>query len=165
MRSGHIAAAAALVAIGGVMSPAEEPRQAKRERIEAARAEIGLTDEQVTEIRRIRSEARKAAVRRHAELRVARMELRELMSAAALDEDKIAARVQAISELQTAALKQRTESQLAVRRLVTPEQFEKLQRLERRAWRGRRVRPGRHAAPERAPGGGGGDGLPPAGEL
>ena len=119
MRIDVLAAAAALLALGGTGLVADEKRGTRRARLEAARAEIGLTDEQVSEIRRIHRETRKAAIKRNAELRIARMELDELMAAPTLDEAKIAARVKAIADLQAAALQERTNSKLAVRKLGT----------------------------------------------
>jgi Spy/CpxP family protein refolding chaperone len=161
MRFKVFAAAAALLALGGAGLVADEQRDerrgTRRARLEAARADIGLTDEQVSEIRRIHSEARKAAIKRNADLRVARLELDELMAAPTLDESKIAARVKAIADLQAAALKERTDSKLAVRKLVTPEQFQKMQQLRRHRFGERRMRPA-HRSPRRAPEGGGGPG-------
>ena len=161
MRVKVFAAVAALVALGSAAVVAQEPRRERRAHLEALRADIGLSDEQVSEIRRIHRDARKAAVRRNAELRVARMELDDLMGAATLDEGKIAARVKAISELQAAALKERTDSRLAVRRLVTPEQFQKMQEAKRHAFRSHRARPARRGVSERAPGRSGGEDLAP----
>jgi Spy/CpxP family protein refolding chaperone len=155
MRIDVLAAAAALLALGGTGLVADEKRGTRRARLEAARAEIGLTDEQVSEIRRIHRETRKAAIKRNAELRIARMELDELMAAPTLDEAKIAARVKAIADLQAAALQERTNSKLAVRKLVTPEQFQKMQQLRHRRFGERRMRPARRSL-QRAPEGGGG---------
>jgi len=162
MRVKVFAAAAALVALGSAAVLAQETRRSRRAHLEALRADIGLSDEQASEIRRIHREARKAAVRRNAELRVARMELDDLMGAATLDDAQIAARVKAIYELQAAALKERTDSRLAVRRLVTPEQFQKMQQARRHAFRAHRARPGRRGVSERAPGGSGGEDPSPA---
>jgi len=151
---GAVATVAALAALTAADLRAQEPRRAQRAGLEALQGDIGLTDQQVAEIRRIHTEARKAGIRRNADLRIARMELHELLGAATLDEARIAARVKAISDLQAAAFKERTESQLAVRRLVTAEQFQKMQQVKRRAVRARRERPMRRSmSPERAPGG------------
>jgi Spy/CpxP family protein refolding chaperone len=149
-----IATVAGLAALTAADLKAQEPRRARRAGLEALQGDIGLTDAQVAEIRRIHTEAGKAGIRRNADLRIARMELRELLGAATVDEARFAARVKAISDLQAAAFKERTESQLAVRRLVTAEQFQKMQQVKRRAVRARRERPMRRSmAPERAPGG------------
>ena len=136
-----VATVAALAALTAADLKAQEPRRARRGGLEALQGDIGLTDAQVAEIRRIHTEARKAGIRRNADLRIARMELHELLGAATVDEARIAARVKAISDLQAAAFKERTESQLAVRRLVTAEQFEKMQQVKRGAVRARRARP------------------------
>jgi Spy/CpxP family protein refolding chaperone len=151
---GAVATVATLAALTVADLTAQEPRRARRAGLEALQSEIGLNDQQVAEIRRIHSEARKAAIRRHADLRIARMELHELLAAATVDEAKIAARVKAISDLQAVAFKERTETQLAVRRLVTAEQYQKMQQAKRGAVRARRARPMRRPmAPEGEPGG------------
>jgi Spy/CpxP family protein refolding chaperone len=138
---GAIGAAAVLAALMAVDLTAQEPRRERRAGLEALQSDIGLTDAQVAEIRRIHSEGRKAAIRRNAEMRIARMELGELLGAATVDEAKVAARVKAISELQSAAFKERTEGQLAIRRLVTAEQYQKMQQVRHRAVRAHRERP------------------------
>ena len=151
---GAIATVAALAAFTAGDLGAQEPRRAHRGGLVALQSDLGLTDQQVAEIRRIHTEARKAGIRRNADLRIARMELQELLGAATLDEAKIAARVKAVSDLQAAAFKERTDGQLAVRRLVTAEQFQKMQQVRRRAVHARRERPMRRSmAPEGAPAG------------
>ncbi len=151
---GAVATVAALAALTTADLKAQEPRRSRRASLEALQGEIGLNDQQVAEIRRIHSEARKASIRRHADLQIARLELHELLAAATVDETRIAARVKAISDLQAAAFKERTETQLAIRRLVTAEQYQKLQQAKRGAVRARRARPMRRPmAPEGAPGG------------
>jgi Spy/CpxP family protein refolding chaperone len=151
---GAVATMAALAAFTGADLMAQEPRQPRRARLQALQADVGLTDAQVAEIRRIHKEGRKAAIRRNADLRIARLELEELLGAATLDEAKIAARVKAIGELQSAAFKERTEGRLAVRRLVTAEQYQKMQQAKRGAVRAHRARPaGRSMRDGRGPGG------------
>lgn len=156
---GAVAALATLAAFTAADLRAQEPRRARRAGLEALQSDIGLTDQQVAEIRRIHTESRKAAIRRNADLRIARMELEELMRAATVDEAKVAAHVKTVGELQAAAFKERTESRLAVRRLVTAEQYQKMQQERHGTMRGRRARP------ERRPmGGTGGPGGPSAGD-
>jgi len=150
---GAVATVAVLAVLTASDLKAQEPRRARRAGLESLQSQIGLNDQQLAEIRRIHTEARKAAIRRHADLRIARMELHELLSAATVDEAKVAARVKAISDLQAAAFKERTESQLAVRRLVTAEQYQKMQQVKHGAMRARRSRPMRRTmAPEGGPG-------------
>jgi Spy/CpxP family protein refolding chaperone len=158
---GAMATLAALAALTVADLQAQQPRRARRASFEALQSDIGLTEQQVAEIRRIHTEGRKASIRRNADLRIARMELEELMGAATVDEAKVAARVKTIGELQAAALKERTESRLAVRRLVTAEQYQKMQQAKRGAMREHRARPARRSMGEgRGPGGpGGGEDL------
>jgi Spy/CpxP family protein refolding chaperone len=77
-------------------------------------------------------------------MRIARIELEEMLSAAAVDEAAVTARAKALGEMQAAALRARTESRLALRRVLTPEQYQKMQQLKRGAVRARQARPGRH---------------------
>lgn len=159
MRVKVFAALAVVTALGVAATWAQEPRRPRRAGLEAARADIGLTDEQVAQIRKIHQQEQKAAIRRDADMRLARVELDELLSAATLDEAAIAARVKALGELQAAAFKARTETRLAVRRLVTAEQYQKMQQHRREAVRAHRAR----RAPGRMGPGGPGPGTGPEG--
>lgn len=143
MRVKVLAVVAAAAALSGAVLLAQEPRAERRPNVAALQAEIGLSDEQVAGIRKIHLEERKAAIRRNADMRIARLELQELMGAAKVDEAAVAARVKALGELQAANLKARTDSQLAIRRLVTPEQYQKMQQLRQQHMRERGVRPAR----------------------
>jgi hypothetical protein len=66
--------------------------------------------------------------------------------------------VKAVSDLQASSLKARTDQRLAMRRLLTPEQQEKMKQLMRQ---GRMERAG--ARQQRRPGRPGSQGMPPAG--
>jgi Spy/CpxP family protein refolding chaperone len=102
--------------------------------------QLGLSDQQAAELQRLRSEEQKQAIRRQADLAVARMELQEALAAKPVDEKLVAAKTKAVADLQTAALQARVNAQLAVRKVLTPEQQEKLQQLrgERRGVRAER---------------------------
>ena len=54
------------------------------------------------------------------------------MNASSVDEKAVAARVKAVSDLEASSLKARTDQRLAMRRLLTPEQQEKMKQLMRR---------------------------------
>ena len=156
-----VAAVATVAVLIGANLAAQEPRRPPRTGLQALQSDLGLTDAQMADLRRIHTEGRKAAIRRNADLRIARMELDELLGAATVDEAKVAARVKAIGELQSAAFKERTETRLAVRRLVTAEQYQKMQQTEARrdagtpctpraaadGWRARSCRPRRRRGP------------------
>jgi Spy/CpxP family protein refolding chaperone len=137
------AAAAGALTLGAGTLLAQQVRAERRpDRRAAIQAQIGLTDQQVAAIRKARLDERKAEIRRRADTQIARMELRELLAAPTLDEAAISAHVKTLAELEAAGVRARAESQLAVRRLVSAEQYEKMQEMRTRmgAERARGVR-------------------------
>jgi len=127
-----VGAGGAFAASGGEgeeARPSRRPGPGGPSRLERMREEAGLSDQQAEELRNLWSQHRKAAIRQRADLHVARVELQELIHAANLDEKAIAAKVKAVSDLEAAALRARVESQLAVQKVLTPEQREKLRDL------------------------------------
>lgn len=86
---------------------------------------LELTDEQVTAIRDVFRQARKKAIGLRAKARVARIELAELVSEPTVDEAKVDAKVEELSEVQGDRLRERTRTALAVRAVLTPEQAAK----------------------------------------
>jgi Spy/CpxP family protein refolding chaperone len=136
------------------MERAPRPNRAALER------ELGLTPEQSAQLRQLRADERKQAIRRRADLAIARIELDEALRAPTIDEKLVAQRVRAVSELQAAAVRAGADRRLALRKLLTPEQQETLRTFTREgrgergaAWRGA----GRRRAPDgpRAQGPGG----------
>lgn len=112
--------------------PGAGGREARRPGPEEIKAELGLSDVQHAQLKQFRLQERKATIRRRADLQIARLELRELLDAANLDEKAVAVKVKEISELQSTALKARVDGRIALRKVLTPEQFDKLQDLRRR---------------------------------
>lgn len=112
--------------------------------------QLGLSDEQSAKLQNLWQEEHKQAIRRRADMQIARMELDEALSAATIDEKAVDAKVQALTQLQAAALKARVDQRIAVAKLLTPEQRAKMKQLrwERRGkdggrgWGGQ----GRHGA-------------------
>jgi len=163
-----VLAVVGVVALGTAVSLAAQGRQGpgRRDRgVDAAQLEqeLGLTDAQVSQMQKIRSEQRKLQIRRHADLQIARVDLHELLGAPAVDEKAVAAKTRELGDLQAAALKARVDGQLAMRKVLTAAQHEKLQQLRRQRAGERRPagprprgpRPGR--GPGRPGGFGGGD--------
>jgi Spy/CpxP family protein refolding chaperone len=119
----------------------------------ALERQLGLSEEQAEQLRRLRAEERKQAIRRRADLAIARLDLDEALDAPAVDEKLVASRVRAVSDLQAAEVRARADRRLAVRKVLTPEQQQKLLQLTREgraeragAWRGRGA--GRGPQPE-----------------
>jgi len=160
MRVQILAVAGALVVAGAVaVVTAQERGPARRQgrpHLAAIQAELGLSAEQAAQLKKLRADGRKQAIRQRADLAIARIELEELMDASSVDEKAVAARVKAVSDLEASSLKARTDQRLAMRRLLSPEQQEKMKQLMRRGRmervraRGER-RPGRPGSPAPRP--------------
>jgi len=163
--SKKVLAVVGVVALGAAVSVAAQGRKGPGRRgpaVDAAqlKQELGLTDAQVSQMQKIRGEQRKLQIRRHADIQIARVDLHELLAAPAVDEKAVAAKTRELGDLQAAALKARVDGQLAMRKVLTAEQHEKLQQLHRQ--RGREPRPAgpgpRGPRPGRGPGRPGGIG-------
>jgi Spy/CpxP family protein refolding chaperone len=150
-----------ILGVGGV-ALAQRPEAAQpgpphgRSHMSMMKQELGLTDEQVGQLRKLHSDQRRAAIRRRADLRIARMDLDELLNAATVDEKALGTKMKEIGDLQAAALKARVDSRLALRKVLTPEQLQKMKELRpaaRRGERGFRGRQGRPPMPPPGPGG------------
>ena len=119
--------------------------------------ELGLSDAQVSQLQKLHSDQQKAGLRKRADLQVARIELRDLLGAATVDEKGVAAKVKELGDLQASVLRARVDGQLAFRKVLTPEQFEKFKSMRMDRPRGPRPdgpRPGMRRGPRRGPGGG-----------
>ena len=150
MRVRLLALVGVLAVAGTVVAAAaqERPRRQGRPDAVALEKELGLSADQAAQLKKLRAEGRKQTIRHRADMAIARLELQELMDAATVDEKAISAKVKAISDLQAAALQARTNQRLAMRRLLTPEQQEKMKQRAPRG--GRALRAGR--AGRRGPG-------------
>jgi Spy/CpxP family protein refolding chaperone len=90
--------------------------------------ELELTDNQRDRIRDLRTAHQKDMVKRRADLRIARIELRELIDSDA-DRAQIDAKIEQIGQLRTEMQKAQVGHRLEVKELLTPEQLEKLEDL------------------------------------
>jgi Spy/CpxP family protein refolding chaperone len=130
--TGALVVAGAVVAVGA-QEPGAGGRPGRMGRVDSAafQAELGLSAEQAAQLEKLREDGRKLAIRRRADLAIARIELEEAMDAPSVDEKLVAARVKAVSDLEASSLEARTNQRLAMRRLLTPEQQEKMKQLKR----------------------------------
>ncbi len=150
---GLLAAAAAAGKVAAQDAGATHPMDR-----EAFRTELGLTDEQVAAIRELRTQQRKDGFKRRSDARAARVALDLALAAEPIDEAAVAARVKTVADLEAASARARAESQLALRRLVTAEQYQKLAQSRSRVF-GARAHRGRHGRPPA------GEGAPSGTEL
>lgn len=171
----HILAAVGTLAVAGVAlaaAPQAAPgrgRGGRRPGIGRIQQELGLSAEQAGQLKKMWMDERKQAIRRRADTAIARIELDEAIDAPTVDDKVVAAKQKALADLEAAALKARTDHRLALRRLLSPEQQDKMRQLmrerfhDRGDWRARgwrRQGPGRAPAMTPAPPGPGGPGGP-----
>ena len=101
------------------------------------KAELKLTDQQVTRLHQIALEGEKAGIKTQAEMRVRGLELRELLRADQPEREVVVKKVQEISDLRGQMMRQHVESLLAAKTVLTPEQQQRFRSL-----RARRGHPG-----------------------
>ena len=121
--------------------PTPEPQESApaRRRLRRERpnlfARLNLTPEQLTQLREIRRESEVEARNLGRRLRLARRALDEAIYADALDERAIEERARELSAAQSALVRLRTQTELRVRRVLTPEQLQTFRQLRQRARR------------------------------
>ena len=109
----------------GLLRMAENPR---------VRQYLGLTDEQVGRLHKIGVDAQKASVQTRADLELRHIELRELLRADNPDHDAIMQKLDQVNALQGKMEKQRVETMLSAKSVLTPEQQKKIKTfMENRA--------------------------------
>jgi Spy/CpxP family protein refolding chaperone len=87
---------------------------------------LGLTDEQVGRLHKIGVDERKASVQTRADMELRHIELGELMRADNPDHDAIMQKLDEVNALQGKMEKQRVETMLSARSVLTPEQQKKV---------------------------------------
>jgi Spy/CpxP family protein refolding chaperone len=87
---------------------------------------LSLTDDQVARLHTIGVDAEKASVQNRADLQLRHIELRELMRADNPDQNAIMAKLDEVNALQGKIAKQRVQTLLSARSVLTPDQIKKL---------------------------------------
>lgn len=90
---------------------------------------IGLSDGQISKIRPIHREMQKIQARFKADLRIAEIELMEIMEVKDFDLEKASAGVKKISDIKTAYHLEMLKNMKEIRTILTGEQYEKLRSL------------------------------------
>ena len=96
--------------------------------MERMKSELGLSDDQVTKIEGIFRDAQKKSIKMRADLRVARIELGELVAQDKVDRDRVNAKVDQIGQLSSQRLRLQTDVVLATRDVLNTEQRVKAER-------------------------------------
>lgn len=90
---------------------------------------IGLTDDQIKKLTPIHRAMQKVHVRFKADLKIAEIELMEIMDVKDFDIEKASAAVKKIADLKTAHHLEMLKSMKEVRAILTDEQFQKMKKL------------------------------------
>ena len=101
-------------------------------RFSRIREKLGLTDEQADKIADIMTQARKKAVKARADLRVAGIELTELVTQDEVDKGKVDGKVSQIAQATEKMIRNRMDTFFQIREVLTPEQRKKAKPLIRR---------------------------------
>jgi len=140
----------------------QPPTQEETPAADAAAAllsQLNLSAEQVAQMRQIREQSVPQAQALTRRFNQARRALDEAIYADALDESLVEQRARELAEAQAAVIRNRAQTELRVRRVLTPEQLQTFRdlrfrarqqkRIERRLERGLPVRP--NASPNQTP--------------
>jgi Spy/CpxP family protein refolding chaperone len=90
---------------------------------------IGLTDEQIKKIKPIHREMQKKRAQFQADLKIAEVDLMEIMDVKDFDLEKASAQVKKIADIKTAHHLEMLKTMKEVRSILTEEQFRKMQKL------------------------------------
>ena len=90
---------------------------------------IGLTDDQIMKMKPLHSEMQKNQARFKADLKIAEIELMEIMELKDFDIEKAGSAVKKISEIKTAYHLERLKAMKKMRTILTDEQFKKMKRM------------------------------------
>lgn len=93
------------------------------------KVELGLTEVQQADIRKAMENAHRDRLRRSTDLKIANFDLKSLLRAETVDEKAIAAKLAEAQAAQSALLKLRVDTALAMKRVLTPEQQKKLKEI------------------------------------
>jgi len=89
--------------------------------------ELGLSDAQKSQIHQVMLDTRKKNIDVEARLKLAGIELHELMNAEAPDQARINVKISEVSKLRETLMRNGIETKLAVQKILTPEQRKKMQ--------------------------------------
>lgn len=110
---------------------------------------LGLSEEQVQQIKQIRQTNRGAIQLAERRQRIAKRELDEAIYGDSLDENIVQNKLKTFQIAQTELLKLRTADELAIRKVLTPEQLVKFREFRQRFMQNPRQNPNKENMPNR----------------
>ncbi len=90
---------------------------------------MGLTDDQMTKIKPLHREMQKKQIRSKADLKIAEIELMEIMEVKDFDLDKATSAVKKIEDMKTAQHLEMLKAMKDMRAILTDEQFKKMHKM------------------------------------
>ena len=90
---------------------------------------IGLTDEQIAKMRSMHRETQKSQIRSKADLKIAEIELMEIMEVKDFDLDKASSAVKKIGDIKTTRHLEMLKAMKDMRAILTDEQFKKMHKI------------------------------------
>jgi Spy/CpxP family protein refolding chaperone len=90
---------------------------------------IGLTDDQILKMKPLHSEMQKKQARYNADLKIAKIELMDILEVKDFDLEKANAAVKKISEIKTAHHLEMLSAMKDMRKIITDEQFKKMKKM------------------------------------
>jgi Spy/CpxP family protein refolding chaperone len=125
----------------GQQQAAQQPAPRAKDGVVAAEllSQLNLTPEQVTRMREIREQSVPQAREMTRRLNQARRALDEAIYSDSVDEALVEQRAREVSEAQAALVRLRAQTELRVRRVLTPEQLQIFRDLRLRARRQQRI--------------------------
>ena len=90
---------------------------------------MGLTDDQITKMKSMRREMQKSQIRSKADLKIAEIELMEIMEVKDFDLDKASSTVKKIGDIKTARHLEMLKAMKDMRTILTDEQFKKMHKM------------------------------------
>jgi hypothetical protein len=96
---------------------------------EMLREALGLNDEQVQKLRQLRSDYEKETIRKHADLRVARLEMRDLLEQKNIDMGQLEKKIRQIEGVRSDLMLFRVKSLMKAKEFLSAEQFDRLRKM------------------------------------
>jgi len=90
---------------------------------------MGLTDDQITKMKSMRREMQKSQIRSKADLKIAEIELMEIMEMKDFDLDKAISTVKKIGDIKTTRHLEMLKAMKDMRTILTDEQFKKMHKM------------------------------------
>lgn len=90
---------------------------------------LGLTEEQQEKVKSIRMNAEKEKIKIEAELRIKQIDMQEQLEKKSVNEKEVSKLIDGIADLQKKMLENRIKTILALKKILTPEQQEKIKKF------------------------------------